>query len=75
MPLYSFTCKECGTTEEKLQSFETEAPSCCGNHMDRQFATNFMLCMGKQTPFMRAMNEPESKTMKAERRYRDKRAG
>ena len=35
MPLYVYECKECKGIEEMVQSYDAEAPICCGVTMSR----------------------------------------
>ena len=35
MAVYDFHCSECKGKVEKIQSFETDAPVCCGSPMER----------------------------------------
>ena len=35
MPIYEFECEECKGIVEKIQSFESDVPVCCGSTMSR----------------------------------------
>jgi len=39
MPLYEYKCSVCGNNEEKLQTFNGEAPVCCGKPMKKGFGS------------------------------------
>ena len=36
MPIYEFKCEKCETTVEKLQTYITAPPTCCGESMQKQ---------------------------------------
>jgi putative FmdB family regulatory protein len=36
MPLYEFTCKECGKEKEIIHYLENSGPFCCGKEMTRK---------------------------------------
>lgn len=77
MPIYQYTCLNCESVREELQSFGAAAPACCGQPMFKGFATIAYVGMGKMTPTLRKLNgesAPFTKGDTNEAKYRDRRA-
>ena len=68
MPLYDFTCDDCGEYTERYLPLQHEAPKCCNKFMRRVYSVEIMLIKEKYPLWVDRMDDiHKAQTQRGER--------